>query len=170
MQEIMSFVLALLVSYGGLYVGVLLGINSPEELKPGKKYFTFAKHVLFVLFLAAIIYLLRNQWLSLVLLGVTYLCFKALHKRWELSLLEFYIVAGVFALMVSKSEGAVFLISCIVFMYGLPAGALLVEPHSKHKTTLLRPKQLYIKAFNMTADFILVLALLTLFFLLGTFQ
>jgi len=170
MLTLLQFVFALLASYAGLYVGVLLGINSPEELKPGKKYFHLCKDVLFLILIFAIIYLLREQWPSLLLLFVTYVFFRVVHKRWTFTLQEFYICIAVIALMVSKDTGAVFLLTSIAFLYGLPAGSLIVEPYTKHKTLLVKRRQLIYKAFNLTADFISVLALITLVFLFGTFK
>lgn len=167
MLTLIAFVLALILSYAGLYVGVSLGVNSPEELTPGKKYFKFAKRFIFVFLIFTIIFLLKEQWPSLLLLFITYTFFRVVHKRWTFKLQEFYVVMAVLMLMVSKEPSAVFLLASIVFIYGLPTGSLLVEPHTKHKTLLLKKRQFYCKAFNMTADFISVLALMTLVFLFG---
>jgi len=170
MLSLFQFILALLVSYAGLYVGVLLGINSPEELTPGRKFLDFGKQVFFVLIILSIIYVLKEQWMSLLLIFVTYIFFRIVHERWTFNLQEFYITIAVITLMVSKSASAVFLLASLVFLYGITAGALLVEPHTKHKTLLVKRRQLFFKAFNMTADFISVLALVSLIFLFGTIK
>jgi hypothetical protein len=167
MLTTLQFVLSLIVAYSGLYAGVWLGTNSPEEIKPGKKYLLFCQKTMFCLLLLTIVYLLKDQWLSLILLGLTYVTFTLLHKRWELELKEFYLAVTVIALMVSKDPSYVYLFACVIFMYGMLAGSLLVEPHIKHATLLLKRRQLFYKAFNMTADFITVLSLVTVAFVFG---
>ncbi len=168
MLSVLQFVFALIVSYFGLYVGVMLGINSPEELTPGKKYLQLGKDALFFILVLTVIYLMREEWPSLLLLFITYIFFRVVHKRWTFHLQEFYVVAAVLLLMTSKDPSAVFLLASIVFLYGLPAGSLLVEPYTKHKTLTVKRRQVFYKAFNLTADFISVLALVTLVFLFGT--
>ncbi len=68
-MALLTELLMILISLTGLLFGLLLAYISPEELKPGKKYFLLLKQVLFVLASLLILYYfyLLNSFIYLLL-------------------------------------------------------------------------------------------------------
>jgi hypothetical protein len=116
-----SILVALILPALAPVAGYLLGKFTSEELKQGKKYFISMQHILFVVISAAFLYSNKWQWwiVALGLLAVfLYLTLKQTRNVFASEALF-----GI-AFALSTSTGALFLLSSLVFIYGLPTGSL----------------------------------------------
>ncbi|MBI5391683.1 hypothetical protein HZB00_01645 [Candidatus Woesearchaeota archaeon] len=96
-----------LLAFCGQYIGLLLALLSPEELKPGFRYFVLLSDVVLLLLLLSFLPAPFSAWLFLlgIILG------------WFFSFPYFFLSLGLF----SGQE----LFSSLVFLYGFPYGTIL---------------------------------------------
>ncbi len=122
----------LLISLAGFLVGFILSIISPEELRPGKKYFIFIQRVLFISITLTSIYLiiLLQQYYLLIIPLIFSILFLILTKKKiiknyfylkEISNYFFFII--IYFITIEQNLKLLFL--SLFFLYGLPAGTLL---------------------------------------------
>jgi hypothetical protein len=119
-----SIILALLIPAIAPIAGYFLGKAAKEELKAGKKYFASMQHVLFIAISAVFLYSKIWEW-YVVVLGLAavfaYLVFKQARNVFAIEA-----VFGIaFALAVQTET--LFLLSALIFLYGLPTGSLFVK-------------------------------------------
>jgi len=90
-------------------MGLILAIISPEELKPGKKYFKLSKHITFYLIIFfSLIFLYKNKvhmMITLVILVFYFLEFKLKHQTTYLllSVLFFLSTVGKYSFLIISS-------------------------------------------------------------------
>jgi hypothetical protein len=116
--------LPIIIAYLGLYVGIFLGWLSPEEMKPGKKYFEILQRTLFALIGGVFLYLFTGS-LIVALISVLLVFFPFhLFAIYLLFPLLFYYAPNIGLL-------------ALFFLYGLPAGSGMVKPYvdSKNKNS-----------------------------------
>ncbi len=128
MIPFLNYLFVLLLSYAGLYVGVLLGVVAREELRV-KKYYELLKFFLYlVIAFYFLLEFLASAWmiaLILAILGVT-LLYANLRDYWLYPLLSvlFYLSTQQLSLFFAQS--------ILIFLLGLPLGTLEVkEAHTK---------------------------------------
>ena len=103
-----------LISFIGLLIGILLAKLSPEEIKPGRKYFILLEKIVLIAIIITLIY-----YSEISLLGIFIGAFIGYFFRKE------YFYLGL-ALMISlKHVNFNFLLASLIFIYGLPYGTLL---------------------------------------------
>lgn len=105
-------------------IGYILGKFTDEEILPGKKYFVFAHHVLFIV--ATAVFLYANRWvLWIMVVGLLAIFIHTFLKRVHL----LYLVEAFFGLAVAVTLQSpyFFLLSTFIFLFGLPTGTLLVK-------------------------------------------
>ena len=117
-------VLAPIIAFLGFPLGLFLSFVSPEEMKPGKKYFELIQNLLlvFILFFVFDYYTLPLI-ISIILtvtvfLGVFY--WQNKHKS-----IIIYLILAVLLYLSSKDTSLFALETSLIFMYGIPAGSLL---------------------------------------------
>jgi len=119
-MEVLNYLLALIISFSGLFVGMFLGRIAKEELKQGKKYFILLQHLLFSLVIFFILLIIDNIYLALTAVLVFIFSYKA-----ELSSKIAYPLLGLFFYFSSASREMILINSALTFLYGFPAGSLL---------------------------------------------
>ena len=133
--------LDLIVSYSGFLAGIILSIISPEELKPGRKYFWVLQLLLFGLLLLVPLYIILMERRFFLFAGVMIASLSLLWIRIKQFVLwaeaVYYLFFTVLFLFVSASPQRLLFLS-LLFLYGLPTGTLfrwqLIEQHEKKKT------------------------------------
>jgi hypothetical protein len=119
-----SILLALLVPAIAPIAGYFLGRATKEELKAGKKYFVSMQHVLFAMVAAIFLYSNKWEW-YIVVLGLA-AAFSYISFRQARNVFAVEALFGIaFALAVQTEM--LFLISAMIFLYGLPTGSLFVK-------------------------------------------
>ena len=122
-MEFIQFLIPI-IAFLGLPFGLFLSFISPEEMKPGKKYFELIQNLLlvFILFfvfdyysISLIISLIIT---ILVFLGVFY--WQNKHKS-----IIIYLILAVFLYLSYKDISLFVLESSLIFMYGVPTGSLI---------------------------------------------
>ncbi len=130
----MNYLLTLLITYLGLFVGVLLAIISPEEL-PNRNHFKIIKYIL----LSSIILLFIFQMLSInyifSIIAFVFLLYYILSKN-KYNDFFLYCLLG-FAFFYASKDFNTFLVqSALIITLGIPTGTLirdkLVKKHWKY--------------------------------------
>lgn len=137
--------LKLLFSLSGFLVGILLSIISPEEMKPGKKYFVFIKNFLFyliVFFSLSLFYVYQLGYF--LLMPLAYLAFYTILIRkqkvyWREPLnYVFFGILYLFFYVFAFENSWLIILASMIFLYGLPTGTLfrleLVEKQERKYT------------------------------------
>lgn len=131
-METINYILLSIVSYIGLFCGVLLAFIAPEEQRPGKNYFLFARKIILgtmvmaLLILAPTIYIFATSVILLIMMF-----FRNLNN---------YIVYLLFVPVIYLSINNSFLILIIstqIFLYGMLTGTLIVQ-QKKHLDAVKR--------------------------------
>ena len=163
---VLTYVLAMLIAYLGLITGVILGMNSPEEMKPGKQWLTLLSSFLFGLFVGVII-------AYFVIFPVTYIHYGLAILAVMLVLARFvraprFVLYTLLAMTIALFIGhqSFFLVlAALLFLYGLPEGSLIVEPYTEKKC-LLRPWKTYlIDAWRQSWGYPFFVLIITIFFM-----
>ena len=125
-------VLAPIIAFLGFPLGLFLSFVSPEEMKPGKKYFELIQNLLlvFILFFVFDYYTLPLI-ISIILTVTVFLVVFYWQNKHKSIIL--YLILAVLLYLSSNNPSLFALESSLIFMYGLPAGSLL---QSKKKDAL----------------------------------
>ena len=121
-MELLNYFLSSTVVCLGLVIGILLGILSPEELVPGRRFFIARKKILLILLLILPFYTLLFN--SIILVVIATGIFGALILWKDFDYIFLYPLFA-FLLHYSASVPIFFLIqSSILFVMGVPVGTL----------------------------------------------
>ena len=125
-----SYFLASIIAYLGLLLGVILIKLSPEEQKPGKKYFILLKQILFVLILIPLLYYFKiNLILSVVLLSIVIALIIKRKVKFERNTIIYFILAIIFYLS-SRIPDLLIIESVLIFLYGIPTSSLILKKNN----------------------------------------
>ncbi len=127
--------LVTLVSCAGLGVGYLLALLSPEEMKPGKKYFLVLEKALRILVFVPVLFFsaVYDYWLVLFAALLLVSFFLSLRER---SVLLY--VAFVLMIFLTQESSVYLTQASFVFLYGLTAGTLLRITHTRNRALVSR--------------------------------
>ena len=137
---LLTIILSLL-SYLGLYCGLMLGIISPEEVKPLKKYLKATTWVMStILFLSLLITI--NEVIPIVTAVIVFgwLFFM---KKQPVST-SILVISIPFFIIVSKANP---IVGIALFLTGFPLGTLYLTKYVK-KDELTKPKMTLLKLFT----------------------
>jgi hypothetical protein len=116
-----GILLALLMPAIAPIAGYFLGKAAKEELAAGKKYFAWMQHVLFIAIAVAFLY--PHKWeIYAVVPGLAAVFAYLVFRQARTPFIADALFGIAFALMADK--GLFFLISALIFLYGLPTGSL----------------------------------------------
>lgn len=134
-----NYILASIVSYLGLLIGIILISLAPEEQKPGRKYFIFLKMILFLFIIALFLFFYEiNLVFSLALLAsvLVLIFYGKLHL--ENSLLV-YSLFGLIFYFSSKIASLFVFESVLILLYGIPNSSLIINSKkNNYKEILLK--------------------------------
>ncbi|MFC1801501.1 hypothetical protein ACFLZB_03475 [Nanoarchaeota archaeon] len=119
-----NHILVLLAAAGSLLLGMGLGLIAPEELKPGRKYFIYLEKLFLTFAFLPIIYQVGSS--LMILFPVVLLVFLLLTKS-DIKIFAVYFVFVVLFYF-SLSDGLIMTLeAAAIFLYGLPAGSMLLQ-------------------------------------------
>ena len=133
-----NFYTSLIVGFG-LFSGVFLAFIAPEELKQGRKYFVFARTLLFVLLVAVLVFSFYTSNLLVVFLCLLSLLDIFLNRISEILRFGFL---GLFFYFGSQIDSLFILVCSLIFLYGLPAGTLIAHKESENSKFVVLLKAL----------------------------
>jgi len=118
--------LNLLLAYAGIIFGLFLSIISPEELKPGRKYFVAFKNFLFASYLIAtiVLFAMQNDYAYVILFGFFTIPFLYLKTKVRSNYKEIGMYA-LFSVPLFFVMNYQLILLTIIFLYGLPTGTLI---------------------------------------------
>ena len=124
-MELLSYSLVTLVVYAAIYLGMLLAFNSPEELKPGIKYFVLAEKLVYIAIIALFMYAFdsKNIILSIGLLVLAVFFIKYLNTNYS------YIFLAVIFYISSTVDWVFKIEACLMFFFSLLHGTIYVHDH-----------------------------------------
>ncbi len=119
-----NYLLVFFASLLGYLLGVGLGYIAPEELKPGKKYLVLMEKGFFLLSFLPIIYFFGKSLWVLLPIGLAAALF---FLKFKYRAYAFFGVFLIWFFLIKSNDLVVLLESAAFFLYGFPAGSLLVE-------------------------------------------
>lgn len=138
-----------------VFCGVFLAFIAPEELKPGKKYLFFLRTVLYIFIVAILVLSFYTSNFIVILFCLVSLLDVFLNKFSEIVRFGFL---GFFFYFGAQLGTLFVLVYSIIFLYGLPAGSLIVEKeHGQKWYFLLLKASVPYLVFLITANYASVL-------------
>jgi hypothetical protein len=134
----LTYILTLVFSFMGVYVGALLAFIAPEELKPGKSYFRALMNAILVFLVLILLYAYGANVFVLILLGVAASVFLYFTSETSPVNQIAYFLLGIAFFFAAASADLFIVIASMIFLYGLPLGSLYVarKPKKAKKTVL----------------------------------
>ena len=150
-MQFANYFFASILTYLGLLAGIILAMIAPEEQKPLKKYFIFArKFFLMIMFIFLIVYYSRN---FLHILVLTACCTSMFYIQYNVKnlLKESMIIYSVFGILLFLSLKSTHLFvfeSSFIFLYGLFTSSIL-EIKGKNYQKFLLNNSIFILIANI---------------------
>lgn len=124
----------LIIGVLGLGAGIALAYIAPEELRPGQQYLLAAKRILFILQIAIIDYFLYHLedygfMVLITLVAALLLAITIKFKKIWYEIPLYVLIMSVYLLYPDQTLRL--LIASLLFLYGLPLGALIRLPHEE---------------------------------------
>lgn len=131
-MEFLNYALASLAAFSGLWAGAILAFISPEEMKPGKRYFRIMSKAIFILMVLAMAFFfgMEKVFFSIIFVLLSALFMIFAHEMY------IYPLLGVFFYIASKDPVYFPIIAGMIFVLGLPRGSLFAYEHrgmKKHR-------------------------------------
>lgn len=121
------YLIILLITFSGIFIGLLISYFTQEELKPGKNYFKILMHALFIAIL--ILFFVKNpDYVFFIFIALLIIIYSFSNYR---ETLYYYTLAVIFFL--SWKYNGFTLITPLIFLYSFPIGAIYLAEHSKKK-------------------------------------
>jgi hypothetical protein len=125
-----TYFLASIIAYMGLFLGMLLIKLAPEEQKPGIKYFIFIKKVLFFLIMLFLLYFYRIHYLLSILLLIIISILMLTGKMKLNASAVIYFLFGVIFYLSYKQQDLFVIESVLIFLYGIPNASLMLKKNN----------------------------------------
>lgn len=129
---LLTYLLASLIAYLGLLVGIILIRMAPEEQKPGKKYFIFLKKILFTLILVPMFYFYNLN----IIFSLALLCLLAaliLGNKLKLDKpYLIYLLLGILFYLSARFIDLFVIEAVLIFLYGVPDASLAFSLKKKN--------------------------------------
>jgi hypothetical protein len=162
-MDSLSYFSLLIISFLGLFVGLILSRIAFEELKDGKKYFIIIQLLLWIIIVNAIIFYYNSLIYVImgVLLVVLIFILKYIFKN-KIRLLD-YIIMGILFYYSAAFPGLLKITTAAIFLYGFPTASLIVLDSGIKTKHEVFNKKIYIKLLR-NLSIILTAGLLYLLF------
>lgn len=149
------YLITLIISFLGLFVGATLAFIAPKELVPGRKYFLGMQNAMLVFIICLLLYAYGAP---MLLLGVLAFALSlTLYFTTDTTPINqiAYFLLGIIFYFSTKTTDVFVATAILIFLYGLPLGTLYVDRHIKESRAVIMSDML-LKYFLF-----IVLALLT---------
>ena len=129
-MEILNYILVLLISFFGLFIGMILAFIAEEEIRPGEKYLNLFKNIILIL----IVFFLLNAYFNVYigLLGLLAIFLNRIDTKF------IYPVLGIVFYLSSKFVNLFLIESSLIFLYGFCAGSLLSKELRYNKFKIVK--------------------------------
>ena len=126
-DKMIQYIFTAVVVFLGLVIGLIIAHFAKEELKPGKKYFVLLQRLLVLIIAGVFMYSFHTR---IYIIIIALFILSTLIYQFEISLSIYYIIFGVLYFFSPEP----LTISALMFLFGLPSGALF---YSDKKEVLL---------------------------------
>ena len=120
---LLNYFLAFIFSLFGLFIGILLGYITKEELKPEKKYLIWMQN--FILIIAAVLALYSFQLHIILFVSIGLIITVALIYFSPKAIIGYLILISLVILIFEKTNLFI-LTASLIFLYGFPSGSLIL--------------------------------------------
>lgn len=120
-MNLLPYSLSALVAFSGVLVGAFLAMTAREEMPTGRKYFPWLQKVLLIA-IAAVLLSYFNALLMVKIVAYAAFLFVLSRKQ----MFNFYPLLAVAFFILGQNSRELFIISVLVFLYGLPVGSMYV--------------------------------------------
>lgn len=122
-MEILNYILATLITFSGLFVGLILAIIAKEELKPGKPYLILLQNLVFSLIIFFLLFFNNLAiWLAILMALLTFIFLL----KSKINPIATYLFLALIFNAALRSLLKVFVLeAALIFIYGIPTGSLL---------------------------------------------
>ncbi len=127
---LLNYMLALVVTFLGLFVGLVLVFTATEELKAGRKFFILLTRIIFSLAFVLLLLSYSIPWWLIVIMVIAYF---AVDYHYRIDERYIYALLAVIFFLSYRNQNLFILESMLIFLYGFPAGSLFCEKLVKKK-------------------------------------
>ncbi len=133
LMSFLKYFFAVLICFSGLIFGHLVSKIAREELAAGKKYFILVQNILLGMMLFSILQLFQIGIVISIVLAVLFSFLASMFRNFDRNIF-FYLTFGVVLFIASRNFEIFLIVSALIFIYGFPTSALLMEgPKSRIK-------------------------------------
>lgn len=154
-MQFINYFFASLISFSGLFIGIILMNIAPEEKKTLEKYFSFLRKIFLLLIFIFLFFYYYNNYFNFVFVIIVFLLslffefkIKNLLKKSAIS----YVILSILFFLSSKNINLFVIVSSLILLYGLPTASL----------TYNRKEKNYSKIISYNIGFIIIANLLFL--------
>lgn len=123
-MELINYVLLSLITYLGLFCGVLLIRIAPEEQRPGKKYFLILQKIIFTVIGILLVINFSVINLALAAAVILFLVQKNIHYHTA----YIFFTALIFLTVLQKNGFLILSFTALVFLFGMASASLITVP------------------------------------------
>lgn len=161
-MEPFNYFLLLIISYSGLFIGLILPRVAFEELNDGRKYFLIMQLLLMIILINILIYYYNT--LIFVITGILMVALIFILKyvlKNRVYVID-YLVLGVLFYYSSVDQTIMLINSAGIFLYGFPTASLIILNSNINKKTEVFNKKI-IKKILRYSGMVIIAALIYLF-------
>lgn len=128
-MEPLIFLITSILSFLGLFVGMILVKIAPEEKKPGKKHFLLLQNITFSLSVLFLLYYLKLNILIIILMMIILIIMlikQNIRDNIKRSMIFYFLFSLIFVLSV-KNDNLFLIESVSVFIFGMATGSILLK-------------------------------------------
>ena len=125
-----QYIFTSIIVFLGLVFGFIISHFAKEELKPGKKYFILLQRLLA---LAIFVFFMYSFHVRIYIIIIALFILSTLIYQFDFSLSIYYVVFG----MLYSFSPEPLTISALMFLFGLPSGALVYDDKREFLLSLL---------------------------------
>jgi hypothetical protein len=151
------FFLTLIVSFIGLYAGLVLARVAREELKSGKRYFVFMQQVLLLIMIALMAYFYKLYVVGIIIVVLIAALLYFLRKV-DISRIIYSVLGAAFTFSF-YSQQLFYLTASLVFIYGFPTSSLIYLNEKNKKAWFLIKKVFFNYFYYLVVALVIYFAL-----------
>lgn len=134
-MEFINYFFASIISFFGLFIGIILVKIAPEEQKPLEKYFVFLRKILLTLIFIFLVFFYFSDYfnLTILILYMLFLLFVEFKIKYSLKKsMTSYTILGILFFLSSKNINLFTIESSLILLYGMPTASLIYARKGKN--------------------------------------
>ena len=141
-MDFLNYLLVSIAAFSGLWIGAILSFISPEEMKPGKKYFMWMIKILFMVLVLLIAIFLGGEKFLVSLVFILFCTAFIIYVRQKF----IYPVLGLLFYFSAKDAVLFPIAASLIFIIGLPKGSIFAFEHKGVKKDRILKKMFFCHA------------------------